>query len=190
MTEHKQTEGPRTLSLAGVMAFVVLALLLIVWPWPRSSQPSAGTSPGKKRPVCVWKQNGRKCKMATQQINKGDAAAVFTLSAAAAPAGTSSPSGNNSFNLWLNGTQVIADTSLNALPVTASGLTVSAETTFGNNGYQISSLTLQLASDSALANGAYFLVTSKTAYTSNCALQIGPLTAPAAAPPRRPPMPF
>ena len=108
--------------------------------------------------------------MANQKLSSGAAASVFMMSLAQPPSGTAAPANNNSYNLWLNGVKVIPDTSLSTLPVAVNGFTVSAETYV--NGYQISSLTLQISSSTALAPGTYVLNTNNGPYASTANIDI------------------
>ena len=112
--------------------------------------------------------------MADQQLFPGGPAVVIQFTGEQPPSGTSTPASFNSFNAWANGVKVIPDTSLNALPVTINGLTVTAsQIGAANNSSALGSITAQLSSSTSLGNGAYTFNGYNNASNSTALVQIG-----------------
>ena len=95
--------------------------------------------------------------MANTQIPKSSTPVVVTLVVNSTGAGTTAPaSAAPSFNVWLGGTKVVADTALGTLPITVNGLTVSAYT---NNSVPFAtSITIAVAPSTSLAASTGYIV--------------------------------
>lgn len=95
--------------------------------------------------------------MANTQIPKSSAPIVLTLVVGSTGAGTTVPANAPpSFNVWLGGTKVVADTALGTLPITVNGLTVSACT--NNSNPSTTSITIAVAPSTSLAAATGYII--------------------------------
>lgn len=133
---------------------------------PTTSARSNRTPQVHRKYLC--KQNKKKYNMSNQQLLAGGPAVTINFTGQQPPSGTSSPSAFNSINVWLNGVEVIPDTSLATLPVTVNGLTITARTI--SNGAGIGSITAQLASSTSLANATGYVFNGYNNATQSTAI--------------------